>query len=547
MVTAAVPVDEHEDGSDEVRCLSDRIERVAMVWPLAQRPELGRRRTVAIVSGVLAATFLAALDVSIVGTAMPTIVGELRGFALYPWVVTAYLLTSTTTIPLYGRLADLYGRKRILLAAITLFLAGSALCGLAQSMLQLVLFRALQGLGAGGIIPVTLTVLGDLFPLEQRARLQGLTSAVWGAAAVAGPSVGAAVTDLAGWRWIFYLNVPVGLVALGLLGAALQERVGRREHPLDYRGALLLTVGMTLLLSGLSAAGEGRGAAPVVAVGATLGGAALLVLFWRTERRAAMPIVPPELVRRRLMAVVALGSILIGAGMFGLTSFLPLAMQGLGAGTATTAGLTIMPFAVSWSVASTAAGRVILRFGFRSSVVLGMGAMLTGALVLQVVPRWPVLGWAVAAAALFGIGMGFSATAFLIAVQNAVAWGERGIATALVGLSRTIGGAVGVAVLGAVLNGVIQQRLGERAAIDALLDPAQRPSLSDALRASSERALAEALSVAFLLILLVVTAAVALVVVGFPREVLAGRVGARGPVAVSDGARSGDAREQVER
>ncbi len=547
MVIAAVPVDEREDGSEECRCLSDRVERVAMVWPLAQRPELGRRRTVAIVSGVLAATFLAALDVSIVGTAMPTIVGELRGFALYPWVVTAYLLTSTTTIPLYGRLADLYGRKRILLAAITLFLAGSALCGLAQSMLQLVLFRALQGLGAGGIIPVTLTVLGDLFPLEQRARLQGLTSAVWGAAAVAGPSVGAAVTDLAGWRWIFYLNVPVGLVALGLLGAALRERVGRREHPLDYRGALLLTAGMTLLLSGLSAAGEGRGAAPIVAVGATLGGAALLVLFWRTERRAALPIVPPELVRRRLMAVVGLGSILIGAGMFGLISFLPLAMQGLGAGTATTAGLTIMPFAVSWSLASTVAGRVILRFGFRSSVVVGMGAMLTGALVLQVVPRWPVLGWAVAAAALFGVGMGFSATAFLIAVQNAVAWSERGIATALVGLSRTIGGAVGVAVLGAVLNGVIQQRLGERAAIDALLDPAQRPSLSDALRASSERALAEALSVAFLLILLVVTAAVALVVVGFPREVLAGRVGARGPVAVSDGARPGDAREEVER
>jgi EmrB/QacA subfamily drug resistance transporter len=547
MVIAAVPIDEHEDGSDECRCLSDRVERVAMVWPLAQRPELGRRRTVAIVSGVLAATFLAALDVSIVGTAMPTIVGELRGFALYPWVVTAYLLTSTTTIPLYGRLADLYGRKRILLAAITLFLAGSALCGLAQSMLQLVLFRALQGLGAGGIIPVTLTVLGDLFPLEQRARLQGLTSAVWGAAAVAGPSVGAAVTGLAGWRWIFYLNVPVGLVALGLLGAALQERVGRREHPLDYRGALLLTVGMTLLLSGLSAAGEGRGAAPVVAVGATLGGATLLVLFWRTERRAAMPIVPPELVRRRLMAVVALGSILIGAGMFGLISFLPLAMQGLGTGTAATAGLTIMPFAVSWSLASTVAGRVILRFGFRSSVVVGMGAMLTGALVLQVVPRWPVLGWAVAAAALFGVGMGFSATAFLIAVQNAVTWGERGIATALVGLSRTIGGAVGVAVLGAVLNGVIQQRLVERAAIDALLDPAQRPSLSDALRASSERALVEALSVAFLLILLVVTAAVALVVVGFPREVLAGRVGARGPVAVSDGARPGDAREEVER
>ena len=513
-----------------------------------ERGQLGWGRTVAIVSGVLAATFLAALDVTIVGTAMPTIVGELRGFSLYPWVVTAYLLTSTTTIPLYGRLADLYGRKRVLLAAIALFLTGSALCGLAQSMLQLVLFRAVQGLGAGGIIPVTLTILGDLFPLEQRARLQGLTSAVWGTAAVAGPSVGGAVTDLAGWRWIFYLNVPVGLVALGLLGAAVQERVARGQQPLDYRGALLLTVGMTLLLFGLSAAGEGRGSAPVVAVGGMLGGAALLVLFWRTEQRAAMPVVPPELVRRRLMAVVGLGSILIGAGMFGLISYLPLAMQGLAAGTATTAGLTIMPFAVSWSLASTVAGRVILRFGFRSSVVVGMGAMLAGALVLQVVPRWPLLGWAVAAAALFGVGMGFSATAFLIAVQNAVAWNERGIATALVGLSRTIGGAVGVAGLGAVLNGMIEQRLVERAAIDALLDPARRASLSDPLRTSLERALAEALGVVSFLILLVVTAAVVLVVVGFPREVLAGRVGARaagGSVTISDTARP--VREQAER
>lgn len=483
-----------------------------------QQGALGRVATIAIVSGVLAATFLAALDATVVGTAMPTIVGQLGGLALYPWVFSAYLLTSTTTIPLYGRLADLYGRKRVLLVAMVLFLAGSLLCGLAQSMPQLVLFRALQGLGAGGILPVTLTILGDLFPIEQRARLQGLTSAVWGASAVAGPTVGGFLTDTLSWRWVFTVNVPFGLVAIALLGLALREQLVAKRHALDVAGAATLTLGLTVLLVGLLAAGEGSAVLSLQSLGGIGLGIAILLCFGWIERRAAEPVIPLHLVRRRLVAVVTLGSVLIGAGMFGVTSYLPLFVQGVLGGTARTAGLTVMPFAVAWSVASTVSGRVILRFGFRSSVLAGMAAMLAGGLALQLVPRAQSLAWAVTAAALFGTGMGFSATAFLIAVQNAVGWSERGIATALVGFSRSIGGAVGVAALGAVLAAQLRAAGSLENSTDTLLNPELRSALDPGTLTALRGVLAGALGAVYLAVLLVVIAAVTLVALGFPRH-----------------------------
>lgn len=494
----------------------------------AQRPPLGRGTTIAIVSGVLAATFLAALDATVVGTAMPTIVGQLGGLALYPWVFSAYLLTSTTTIPLYGRLADLYGRKRVLLVAMGLFLAGSLLCGLAQSMPQLVLFRALQGLGAGGILPVTLTILGDLFPIEQRARLQGLTSAVWGASAVAGPTVGGFLTDTLSWRWVFTVNVPFGLVAIALIGLALREQLAPKRRTIDYAGAATLTLGLTVLLTGLLAAGEGSAVLSPRSLGGIALGIGILAFFGWIERRAAEPVIPLDLVRRRLVAVVTLGSVLIGAGMFGVTSYLPLYVQGVLGGTASTAGMTVMPFAVAWSVASTVSGRVILRFGFRSSVLAGMAAMLAAGLALQLVPRLERLAWAVTAAALFGTGMGFSATAFLIAVQNAVSWAERGIATALVGFSRSIGGAVGVAALGAVLAAQLRATTSAGVSPDRLLDPALRSTLDPATLAALRGSLAGALGAVYLAVLLVVIAAVVLVALGFPRQVAGGPERARG-------------------
>lgn len=474
---------------------------------------------VAIVAGVLAATFLAALDATVVGTALPTIVGELGGLPLYPWVFSAYLLTSTTTIPLYGRLADLYGRKRVLLTALVVFLLGSALCGMAQSMPQLVLFRAMQGLGAGGIIPVTLTILGDLFPIEQRARLQGLTSAVWGTSAVAGPAVGGILTDMLSWRWVFYVNLPFGLVALGLLGLAFREQIRRQSHQIDYAGALTLTAGLTLVMLGLLNVGNGRGWHRELAIGSCVIGSVLLAGFWWYERRAAEPIVPPNLVRQRLMSVVLLGSVLIGAGMFGTLSYLPLFVQGVLGGTAMSAGAVMMPFAVAWSVASTISGRVILLFGFRSSVLTGMVAMTIAGLLLQVVPRVHNLATAMTAAGLFGVGMGFSATAFIIAVQNSVGWGERGIATALVGFARSIGGAIGVAALGAVLSTALAAQHGSvgEGLADVLLRPEARAALSSGMLAELQSMLGDALGFVYLVIFALVLVAVVLVVWGFPR------------------------------
>lgn len=483
--------------------------------------ELSRGGQVAVVTGVLFGTFLAALDTSIVGTAMPTIVGQLGGLALYPWVFSGYLLTSTTTVPLYGRLADLYGRKRLFIAATLLFLLGSILCGLAQSMPQLVLFRMLQGLGAGGIIPVTLTILGDLFSIEQRARLQGLTSAVWGTSAVAGPTVGGFITDTLSWRWVFYVNIPFGFASLLLIGLALRERVARRPHRIDYAGAATLTAGMTLLLLGLLRAGEGQGWGAPDAMASLALGTALLGVFLLVESRAEEPVLPLWLFRRRLIGVVFAGGVLIGAGMFGVTSYLPLFVQGVLGGTAITAGTVVMPFALGWSLASTVSGRTILRFGFRTSVVAGMSAMLLGGLLLQLVPGRTELLWPVTAAALFGIGMGFSSTAFIIAVQNSVGWEERGIVTALIGFSRSIGGAVGVAALGTILSAAMRSRLGmaaSDASSNALLNPELRATLDPAQLAVLRAALADALGAVYLGVLLAVALAFALVVLSFPRQ-----------------------------
>lgn len=493
------------------------------VTPLVEEAphELGRSARVAVVGGVLAGTFLAALDTSIVGTAMPTIVGQLGGLALYPWVFTGYLLTSTTTLPLYGRLADLYGRKRVFLVATVLFLLGSMLCGVAQSMPQLVVFRMLQGLGAGGIIPVTLTILGDLFSIEQRARLQGLTSAVWGTSAVAGPTVGGFITDTLSWRWVFYINLPFGLASLLLIGLALRERVSRRSHRIDYAGAATLTLGLSLLLLGLLRTGEGQGWLALDVAGSLLAGTVLLGAFLLAESRAAEPVVPLHLFRRRLVTVVFTGGVLIGAGMFGVTSYLPLFVQGVLGGTAITAGTVVMPFALGWSLASTLSGRIILRFGYRTSVVAGMVAMLGGGLLLQLVPGRAALSWPVVAASLFGIGMGFSSTAFIIAMQNAVGWEERGIVTALVGFSRSIGGAVGVAALGTLLNASMRAALGDSGtdtSTNALLNPELRAGLDPATLAALRGALSDALGVVYAGILVAVVIAFALVVTAFPRQ-----------------------------
>ena len=473
-----------------------------------------------VIAATMAGTFLAALDTSIVGTAMPTIVGQLGGLSIYSWVFSAYLLTSTTTVPLYGRLSDMYGRKPLFIVSACVFVLGSALCGVARNMEQLVLFRAVQGVGAGGIIPVTFTILGDLFSVEERAKISGLFSAVWGSSAVAGPTVGGFIVDYLDWRWVFYINLPFGVVSIYLLWRFLHETQQTGERRIDYLGAILLTAGVTGLLLVLRQVGDDRNWLSPLTLAMLAGVTALFAAFIWQERHFPSPLTPLDLFRSRIIAVVTSAGVLIGGVMFGVSSFVPLYVQGVLGKSAVQAGLTVAPFSIGWSLASIVAGRVILRAGYRVSVVAGVVSATLGAgcLLLASAQRgiWP----AAAAAGFVGVGMGLSATAMLIGVQNAVGWAQRGVATALVQFSRTIGGAVWVAALGTVLaSGMASRMTSATGAPNAneLLDPELRAGLTPAALASLRDALSGALHDVYVFMFVLALLALAIVALAFPR------------------------------
>ena len=496
--------------------------------------QLTNRRLVIIAA--MAGTFLSALDTSIVGTVMPTIVGQLGGLSIYSWVFSAYLLTSTTTVPLYGRLSDMYGRKPLFIASACLFVLGSALCGVSQNMAQLVAFRAVQGLGAGGIVPVTFTILGDLFSVKERAKISGLFSAVWGSSAVAGPTLGGFIVDYADWRWVFYINLPVGAASVYLMWRYLQETHESNERRIDYLGAALLTVSVSGLLLVLRQVGGGASWTAPSTLGLLVVVLALFSWFIIQEQRFSSPMMPLGLFRSRVIAVVSGAGVLIGGVMFGISTYIPLYVQGVSGRSAVQAGLTVAPFSIGWSAASIVAGRVILRAGYRVSVVTGVisAAIGSGCLLLLTPGRgvWP----AAAGAGFVGIGMGLSATAMLIAVQNAVGWSQRGVATALVQFSRTIGGAVGVAALGTVLATGMAARLtsldGPNKGSDALLDTHVRANLAPETLDRLRDALGRSLHQVYLGMFALALIAVAVVVLTFPRGSVSDLQGADGGVGI---------------
>jgi EmrB/QacA subfamily drug resistance transporter len=414
--------------------------------------------TLAVTIGVMLATFLAALDQTVVSTAMPTIVGSLGGLGVYTWVFSAYLLTSTTTVPVYGRLADMHGRKPIFTVGAILFLGGSALCGAANSMEQLIVFRAIQGLGAGAVLPISLTVVGDIYSVQRRAQIQGIFSAVWGLAAVLGPLAGGFIVDKISWRWIFYINIPFGVLSILLYFFFLHETVARRRHSIDYFGAAILTATVSVFLIGLLEIGQ-SGQLPVPWWVILVLAVALLAIFLWVERRVAEPLLPLTLFTNRVVAVSNSANFVIGMILIGLSSFIPPFVQGVMGGTAVNAGIVLMPMSISWPVGSTIGGRLILRYGYRPTVLAGTALIVVGILPLVTVDVATSQLFIMAAMAVLGLGMGFGATSFIVAVQSAVGWGERGIATASVQFFRTIGGAIGVAAMGAVLNAGIGQGL----------------------------------------------------------------------------------------
>lgn len=400
--------------------------------------------------GVMLSVFLAAMESTVVSTAMPTVVQSLGGVHIYSWVFSGFLLTSTVTMPVWGRLSDLFGRRPIYLTGLAIFLGGSALSGAAQNMGQLIVFRMVQGIGAGSLMTLGMTIVGELFGLEQRARKQSYVSGVWGVASLLGPLLGGLLTDHISWRWVFYINLPFGAVAILLLRDALPEGQ-RRPHRLDYPGVALFSVGVAALLVGIMEAGRvGRWTGldvllPLVVAVVTL------TAFVALERRTTEPIVPLRLFRFRMVTAASLNGLLSGMAMFGAISFVPLFLQDVGGMSATAAGFVLTPFVLGWVAMSIISARLALRLGYRVLVVSGMACLAAAFLLLA---RWaPGLTQAVAMrdALVGGIGMGLAFVPMLIAVQSAVPRPDLGAATSMTQFCRTIGGAVGLSVMGAVM------------------------------------------------------------------------------------------------
>jgi EmrB/QacA subfamily drug resistance transporter len=436
------------------------------------------REQLLISAGVMAGIAVAALDSTVVGTAMPTIIGQLGGIQSYGWVFAAYLLTATTTVPVFSTLADTHGRKPIFLIGLALFVGGSALCGLSQSMLQLIVFRAIQGLGAGAVQPIAFTINGDIFEPRQRARMQGLISSVCGISAIIGPAIGGLITATVGWRWVFYLNVPVGIFAASLIAVVLHEHVERREHRLNWLGSVTLTLGVALLLVAPSTGIQLGWTSPVV-IGSLVGAAVLLVIFARSEAAAPEPLISRELLRRRIVAAgLAIGT-LAGVVMYGLTAYVPPLIQGVMGGSPLDAGLVVGAMSVGWPVGSIISGRTMLRAGVRPIVLLGAALLLAGSLMLLEAGNIRSLWYIAAATGVTGLGMGLITTPTLVAIQTTVSWRQRGQATGLVQFSRTIGGSIGTGLLGALLATAV----GPLAS--AILDPVARTSIPHAALAAA--------------------------------------------------------------
>jgi EmrB/QacA subfamily drug resistance transporter len=411
-----------------------------------------RRAKITVIIALMLGMSLAALDTTIVGTAMPSIVGKLGGITLYSWVFSIYLLTSTTTVPIYGKLADLYGRKPLYIFGSSLFLVGSVACGLAQTMEQLIVFRAIQGLGAGAVLPLVLTILGDIFSLEERAKVQGFFSGVWGLSSIVGPALGGLIVDYFTWQWVFYINIPFGLVSILLLVISLNEKVERKKQHLDYLGTLTLTGGVVALLFALLQGGTTWTWDSLPSIALFAAAFLLIALFLLIERRSREPVLPLTLFNDRIILLSSIGGVIVGTTMFGITSYVPLFVQGVQGGTATSAGFILGPLLMAWPIAATISGRVVLRHGYRITASVGAVLTLIGVIMVALFNRQTPLPFIITATVLIGGGLGFTASTHIFAVQNAVPWRLRGVATASTQFFRTIGGTIGVAVMGTILN-----------------------------------------------------------------------------------------------
>ncbi|GIP40918.1 MFS transporter [Paenibacillus sp. J31TS4] len=444
-----------------------------------------------ILAGVMLAGFMSAIEATIVATAMPSIVADLGGFAVFSWVFSGYLLMQAITIPIYGKLADLYGRKPVFAIGVLLFLIGSIACGFSQSMTALILFRMLQGLGAGAVQPISTTIVGDIYTMEERGKIQGYLASVWGVSSVIGPALGGFFVQFTHWAWVFWMNVPIGILSLLLIVFFLKEEVKPTRRQVDYAGSLLLFVSvgalMLLLIGGGSLWSWTSWPIGVLAVLFAAGFTAFLF----QEKRAPEPMMPLYLWKRRIISTANAAAFTTGALLIGLSTFLPTYVQGVMDRSPTVAGFTLAVMSIGWSLAATLGGRWVLRIGFRRMAVAG-GILLTAGSVFFLLmkpdygPLFPGIG-----SFILGIGMGLTATTFIVSIQNSVQWTERGVATASHMFMRILGNTVGAALLGGLLNSRMTAYLAETESrtglslhldlANDLLDPVKKAALDPQL------------------------------------------------------------------
>jgi EmrB/QacA subfamily drug resistance transporter len=447
------------------------------------------RRRLIITIALMINTFLASLDVTVVGTAMPTIVAELGGLSLYGWVFSGYLLTSTMTVPIYGKLADRLGRRPAYILAAAIFLGASVLCAQATTMEMLIAGRMVQGIGGGGLLPIAMTILGDLYEPEQRARVQGVIALVWGISSIVGPGVGAFILEVASWPWIFFVNLPVGGLAAAIMAVSLREDVKPTDKKVDIPGALVITVAIVALLVGL----QGFESGP------SLWGAGLLVVaavsvfvFVRIERHAEDPVIPLDLFRDPPIAVGVVAALLHAGVLFSIIAYTPLVVRGVLGRDAIAIGAALIPLSLAWSAGSFLGGRVFMRLGYRTAVRAGGAFVLLGVVGYAVTT---VEGWAwalVPASATTGIGFGLAFPTLSVVAQERVSWERRGAVTALLQFARNVGGGVFVTALGLVLTSSLLGRLGEQTdpeTLSLVLDPDQWGRLAEDFRVQARAAL----------------------------------------------------------
>jgi EmrB/QacA subfamily drug resistance transporter len=450
------------------------------------------------------AIFMSAVEATIVATAMPTIVSDLGGFHLFSWVFAAYLLAQAVSTPVYGRLADLYGRKRMFFIGASIFLIGSAACGFTWvfniwsisrafgwGMAALVVFRIFQGMGAGSLQSMATTIVGDVYPAAERARVQGWLSGVWGIAAIAGPALGAFIVQHLHWSFVFWINLPIGVIAIAILQRYLDEHIEPRAHQINLTGAALLMLGIgAILMPAIQA--QYLNAATSTAL--LLIGVMALVLLAIGERRASEPILPYKLWRSRITAASNAGSLAIGMLLMCVVAFLPTYVEAVMGRSAAYAGAAVATQSVSWSCGSIISSRIMAFSSYRTTGVIGALSLMAGTAVLIALDRDSVFWWLLPAALLVGLGMGFCNQTFLLAIQGSVGWNERGAATSSFLFLRTIGQALGAALGGAILNfGVARRVPAAGDVMGGLFNPAQRASLGADMVAQLSDAIAGAL------------------------------------------------------